>query len=285
MTTDSKSWQAISQRAVGQLPISIATSLAIESFVGIHPEKPTNKPEISGKSLLKINVRTLFRNLMGALETASKADVEVYTLAEALSNEMRAIEATIAEYSDGRCVCEFYYPTYADILSAFTRGIVKVPTTPGQRYYATLESGAIKALLTEVSGGSSVITLKREFQENNCDAVIITHYPIDLLQKYKFRSLALLESHTGVIKHPYMWNTKLYNGKEFEILPFDRMTLQMFGDGVTFTPMPIKIRQRMYGIAVKNAFTPASTKDFVIHCTVMNRDPALEVLVKDLYVK
>lgn len=285
MTVDSKSWQAISQRAVGQFPISVATSLAIESFIGVLPEAPTDSPEINKRDLIKISVRTMFRNLFGSLVTEQKGDVEVYSLAETLANEMRTIESLIAEHSDGRCQTEFYYCSYMDLLNKFQKALVKVPNTPGQKYYANLEAGTCKALMKEVTGGSMVAQYVRDFSDSNASAVIVSHYPIDLLQRYRFQSLSLLESHTGAVKPPMMWNTKLQNGRELEILPFDRMTLQMFGDGVMFSPMPLKIRQRVYKIAVDKGWTPATTKEYVIRSIEENRDPALEVLVKDLYRK
>lgn len=285
MSLDSISREALAGRAVGQFPISIATSLAIESAVGIHEDFPSDTPPILKRGLLMVNVRTLIRNLWGSLEKDEKVKLNEYTMAEAISNEIRTIESVIAEYADGRCECIFFECTYGDLMGKFHRGLVKVPNTPGQMAYAAIERAVVKLLRTEFAATCTVVEYVRSFPDMHERAMIITHYPIDLLQRYRFDNLVLLESHTGAIKPPTQWNTKLHNGKELSMIPFDRMTLQLFGDGVIFQPMPIKIRQRVLEIATKHNWSAITTKDYVIKCVVENRDPALEMLVKDLYRK
>ncbi|MNZ57992.1 hypothetical protein D3C78_759890 [compost metagenome] len=109
---------------------------------------------------------------------------------------------------------------------------------------------------------------------------------MDLLQRYKFSSLTLLESHTGAAKPPALWYTKLTNGKELEHIPFDRMTLQFFGDnGNLFTGYPIKFRRIMLDIAKKNRWTALTTKDYIIQSVKKAYEPELERLVLNLYSK
>lgn len=285
MSVDSISRDTLAERAMGQFPISIATSLAIESLVGILPEAPVAAPEILKRDLFMVNVRTLFRNLLGAVETDHRNKLDEFTMAEAISGEMRAIEAIVSEHSDGRCEVRFYFCSHTDILRKFDRALFKAPNTTLQHQYIAMETTTIKYLLKEFKDSAPIAQYTTEFPDTNANAVILSHYAIDLLQRYKFANLILLESHTGALKPPMLWNTKFVNGREFEIVPFDRAMLQIFGDGVIFSAMPIKIRQRVYNIATKNKWTPASTKALVIHSVEMNRDPALEVLVKDLYSK
>jgi hypothetical protein len=179
----------------------------------------------------------------------------------------------------------FYYCSYDDFLRKFTKSIPKTANTILQKQNAASEMSVIKYILGEMKDQAPVEKYTTDFPNIDADTAILTHYPIDLLQRYKFKSLVLLESHTGAIKPPMMWNTKLHEGRDLEIIPFDRMSLQIFGDNVLFVPMAVKIRQRVYKVATKNAWTPATTKDFVIYSIEQNRDPALEVLVKDLYRK
>ena len=277
--------EVLSNRAVGQFPLSIATSLAMESSIGILPEAPAVAAEIKNRDLIMVNVRTLLRNLLGSIPKEDKGRLENYTIAEAIVGEMRVIEQLAAEHSNGRCSVEYYHCTYSDVQLKFSRALLKIPVTPLQVAYLAMENDVLKYMKEDFKTAPPIEQLTRNFKDHHVDALIITHYAIDLLQRYRFNSLSLLESHTGAIKAPLLWNTKLKDGKEFEILPFDRMTLQMFGDGVIFAPMPIKIRQRLYSIAVKQGWTPASTKDWIIQGVTAHRDPALEVLVKDLYRK
>lgn len=285
MSVDSISRDALSQRTMGNFPISIATSQAIESFIGKLPEAPTADPEIRRRDLLMINIRTLIRNIFGSMDKDQRAKVDEYNVAESLIAEMRTIEGIITEESDGVCQTMFYYCSYDDFLRKFTKSIPKTANTILQKQNAASEMSVIKYILGEMKDQAPVEKYTTDFPNIDADTAILTHYPIDLLQRYKFKSLVLLESHTGAVKPPMMWNTKLHEGRDLEIIPFDRMTLQIFGDNVLFVPMAVKIRQRVYKVATKNAWTPATTKDFAIYSIEQNRDPALEVLVKDLYRK
>lgn len=283
MSADSISRDILTARAVGQFPISIATSLAIESAFGILPEAPSESPEIHKRDIVLVNIRTLFRNILGSVATEEKTKLSEYTIAEVMAAEMRTIETLVSEYSDGRCSAGFYHCSYKDLNSEFPRSIPRTANTPGQKVYQAMEGAAVKLIKTNQITTPPISWLNRKFPESQARALILSHYPIDLLQRYKFSALSLLESHTGAIKPPVMWNTKLHKGRELDVIPFDRMTLQLFGDGIIFSPMPVKIRKRVYNIAIKKNWTPATTKDYVIHCIEQNRDPALEVLVKDLY--
>lgn len=283
MSPDDISRVLLTERAVGQFPISVATSLAIESLVGILPEAPAEKPPIQDYDTLWINIRTLIRNMLGALDTDKRKHLTEYTVAEYIVNEMRAIETVCIEHGDGRFDVEFYVCSYTDLAYNFNKSILKVPNTPGQKHAYLFEQAVLEIIDKDFKGHIPYHHLTRTFPEVLARALLLSHYAIDLLQRYRFQDVALLESHTGAIKPAPMWNTKLHNGKELERIPFDKMTIQMFGDNVTFSPMAIKVRKKMVELAEKHKWTPLSTKDFVIHCVEQNRDPALEALVKDLY--
>lgn len=283
MSLESVSRDLLTNRAVGQFPISISTSLAIESLIGIYPEAPSAHPPIQDHDALWVNMRTLIRNLMGAIKTEDRKHLTEQTVAEYIVNEMRAIEAVCVEHGDGRFDVAYYKCSYSDLTYTYNKAILKVPTSPGQKASHIFEEAVLKVIDDEYQGHIPYLTLNRKFPEAHVKVLLISHYPVDLLQRYKFDSLTLLESHTGAVKPPGMWNTKLKDGKELERIPFDRMTVQMFGDGVTFTPMNLKVRQKLIELSEKNKWTPMTTKDFVIYCVEQNRDPAIEALVKDLY--
>lgn len=285
MAVDSISRNTLAERTVGNFPISIATSQAIESLIGKLPEAPTADPHIGHIDLLMVNVRTLIRNVFGSLDKEARKRVDEYNVAETLVAEMRTIEQIVTEESDGRCQTMFYYCSYDDFLRKYTKSIPKTANTLLQKQNAAAEHTTAQYLLNDFRDQAPIEKYVTDFPNIDARTAIMTHYPIDLLQRYKFKSLVLLESHTGAIKPPMMWNTKLSDGRELEIIPFDRMSLQVFGDNVLFVPMGIKIRQRVYKIAKDRAWTPATTKDYVIYSIEQNRDPALEVLVKDLYRK
>lgn len=269
---------------MGQYPVSIATSLALESLMGILETDPNAEdPLVNHTELLMVNIRTLLRNLYSSIETAKRVFLDEYTIAEALVNEMRTIESILMEASDGRCFAQFYYCTYVDANRKFPKALIKPVRTPAQQFYWKMEKTVIGFMTDDFKSGPGFKRYTTDFEETTSSAVIITHYPVDLLQRYKFSRLTLLESHTGAIKTPLMWNSKLQSTSNVDNLPFDKMTIQMFGDGVMFSPMPIKIRERVLEVAKKDNWTPSKTKDFVIASITNRRDPALEILVKEMY--
>lgn len=264
-------------------PLSIATAEAIESAFGFKIEGEESKPPIQEYDLLLVNVMTLYRNLMGSIPVKDHKPLRPYPVAEVLATEMRVIEERVSELTDGRCTVGFYHCTYNDIVNNFSRALIKSPTTALQKERRAFESSTWLTLRDEIVARPPIQQWDRKFDELGGRCLLLSHYPIDLLNRYRFSKLDLLESHTGAIKPPHMWNTKLKGGWDLEYLPFDRFTLQMFGDDTHFAPMPIKIRKVVYNIAVKKRWDHATTKDYVIHSIVQHRDPALEALVKDLY--
>lgn len=264
-------------------PLSVATGIAIESVLGRLEEAKDEYPPILDHDLFMVHIRTIYRNLIGSIKTEDRKTLTPYTLAEALSTEMRIIEAVISEASEGKCSVEFYHCDYSTITRDFGKSLPKLANTPGQKAAVALEHSTYMALKTDIMMKPPISHFNRKFPDKGGRGLILTHFPVDLLNRYKFKSLNLLESHTGAIKPPALYNTKLREGWGLEQIPFDKMTLQMFGDNQHFSPMPKKVRMTVFNIAVKNKWNHATTKDYVIHCIVKNRDPALESLIKDLY--
>lgn len=264
-------------------PLSVATGIAIASCMGLLEEAKDIVPPITKMDVFLIHTRTIYRNLIGSVKTEDRKHLTPYVLAEILASELRVIEVLVSEVSEGRCAVEFYHCSYVSIMNDFSKSLPRIPNTPGQKLAVALEFATFKALKTDIMSKPPIHYWNRKFPEFGGRGLILTHFPVDLLNRYKFQTLALLESHTGAIKPPSVWNTKLREGLGLEQLPFDRMTMQMFGENTHFAPMPKAIRMVLFNIAVKNKWTHAVTKDFVIYCVTQNRDPALEVLVKDLY--
>jgi hypothetical protein len=64
--------EILAGREMGQLPVSIGTSLALESVTGILPEHETDDPDIHKFDSLWVNVRTLFRNIVASIPSDQK---------------------------------------------------------------------------------------------------------------------------------------------------------------------------------------------------------------------
>lgn len=274
----------LSEREFGpNEPLSIATAIAMDSCMGLLEEAKDVYAPILDYDLLYVHIRTLYRNIIGSIKTAERSKLTPYALAEVLATEMRVIETLVVEKTDGKSTTEFYHCTYTSIMRDFPKSLARTPTTNGQKSAYALEFATYKALKEDIMMKPPIEYLNRKFSDKGGKCLLLSHYPVDLLNRYKFRELKLLESHTGAIKPASVWNTKLKGGWDMQQLPFDKMTMQVFGDNIHFSPMDKKIRMKIFNIAVKNKWNHSTTKDYIIHCIVQNRDPMLEVFIKDLY--
>lgn len=271
----------VSGREMGAIPISIGTSLAIESALGILPDQETDKPFINDYEAVWINVRTLYRNLIGAIDHTSRSTLIYKDLVDAINNEMQIIESTFSHSTKGRVNVTFYVCSYASVSRRFPHAGHKHPNTPLQKENFALEQLTIRAL-TESHPNHDYREFDVDFDGVQQNTLIITHYPIDLLNRYKFKMLSLLETHTGAVKSPGRWYTKLHTVSGVSI-PFDRMTLQIFGDNILFSPVPMAIRRAILRIAEANKWTAVSTKELIVKSIKTEHDPVLEAFILKLY--
>ncbi len=274
--------QRMAMREVGALHLSIGTSLALESFCGILPEQETKNPLVERVQELWINVRTLVRNLHGALDHETKELIRPEVLVQGIMEELQIIESVLQRYSGGRCKPVFYYCGYLDLARKHPNAVLKEYRTPKQQFYRELEQTSVH-LVSENSAEGQVKRFENGIKGSGLKAAIITHCPIDLLHRYEFLELLLLESHTGTIKPPATWNTKLQGGKDLPRIPFNKMTLQLFGDGVMFSSMPPKLKKYIVELAEADRWNTATTKEKIIHSIKQKRDPVAEAFYLSLF--
>lgn len=265
------SYADIDGRSVGQYPLSIATSLAIESAFGVHPEIKVTKPPIQDYDELWINARTLFRNLIGSITSEGIRTVTSQELKSAIFDEMQMIDSLVSEQTGGRVKVIHYISNYADIESNYPHATIRRDNTPKQKEYSQLLEKVFTALLKEVPPGY-VRTFKLKLvpdaskpmdvaRMKAIKALILTHYAFDLLSYKNFGSLTLLESHTGAIKDRSQWYTKYYQGKELSMIPFREDLIQVFGDNETFRTHDPKLRRDIVEIAKKYKWSSVTTYD------------------------
>lgn len=225
----SDSSKLLAQRDLGQYPLSIATSMAIEALRDVHPDIPPRTPKTATHyDQLWVNLRTLYRNLMGALPRGSRGrcspeDVWDYLLQETVQLTRIVGEAGVEVV--------FYRCDYRNLQQVFPDAKLAVPSTKLQRFDHDYEEAVFalnknpdryRRFNWKVEAGQG---------ERGKRVLMLTHYPTDLLSRYEFAELSLLESHTGVIKPHTQFNTKLKDRREDFSAPFNLFTLQVFGDG------------------------------------------------------
>jgi hypothetical protein len=254
--------EAIDQREKGQIPISIATALALEGAFGIYPDRPESPAPITGNvKQLWINLRTLIRNFYGSVKSDRKILITPPYAANALIEEINIIESAVHQYSNGQVSVVFYYCNYEEVVRKFPKANVKSISTENQKIQHTLEVQTLQFILQQ-EPNCDIRKMGLDFGNNHPSSLILTHYPIDLLNRYGFQRLDLLESHTGVIKPPSQWHTKLTGGKELDFLPFCKFTLQVFGDGGNlFSPQSSSVKNKVIELAKQDRWTTVTTRE------------------------
>ena len=99
---EQRTMTALSGREKGQLPISIATSLALEGAFGILEDHPNVNPPIHRFEALYINLRTLLRNIAGSVDADTNAVLTAEDLSATLVNELQIIEAAVKQFTAGK---------------------------------------------------------------------------------------------------------------------------------------------------------------------------------------
>jgi hypothetical protein len=275
----------IANRVVGQYPLSIPTSLAIEAANGIHPDIVSKDIPIAKYQELWVNLRTLFRNFMGSLDKNVAAGIDFTEVAAALSDEMDNITNIIGDSSKQGTRVIFYVSNYK-FTNQYKHGVPRVDTTPGQKEYTALQNAVLKVL---INTDTSVMEARdlRLFDLKitpliKTSALFLTHYPFDILSHNNFSKFSLLESHTGAIKNEGQWYTKYYNGKELAMIPFRDDFIQIFGDAESFRPMAHNVRKELIELATHYKWSSVTTKDKIIYSLNQMRNHFLRDTIKSI---
>lgn len=272
-----------SERAVGQLPLSIATSLALESAFGIHPDIKVSSPPILQYNELWINLKTLFRNFEGSL--LKNATVSIQETADGMLEEVDKITELVTEYSRGKTKVVFFASNYNGMVGKYKHAVIRGDTTLLQKDHTDRYNKAVGHVLKTHQGDPQFRIFDRKLKGEGLQKVLIlTHIPYDLVSYKIFDSLTLLESHTGKIKERSSWHTKYLNGNELSIIPFREDLLQIFGDKETFKPMNIEFRNSIIAIAEKYKWSSATTTDKIRYGINTMANPYAKAVFNNLLI-
>lgn len=259
---------ALSNRAMSAFPVSIGTALALETL--FQPMQPAYDPmrvipqkvEIGNYQVLWVNLMTLYRNIIGALDKDGAKAVMAGDLSDTLAFEVDLIQRLVGEESLGKCECVFYASNYSGLHATHPHGLLREHKTERQRQYNHLMELTLGDFFKTQVRSESFQHFDRLIQPKLArKGLILTHYAYDLLAYPAFTELDLLESHTGAVKSRGLWYTKLSNSQNLVRMPFNSMTLQVFGDSQTFTAQPMKARLALIELADKYNWHPLLTRD------------------------
>lgn len=255
--------EGIAARAVGQYPLSIATSLALEGLAGIHEDHPEDKAPLLKYTAVWVNLRTLYRNFIGSLDKVLGEMMDPVEAAEAISEEMERITEIVRDINQ-HCTVHFYVSNFDSMERTYPKATIRMDNTVKQKAYTTMQTQGIRELLAHHKGAPNLSVFKRKLEYNKSElptVALLTHFAYDLLSAKIFKRMDLIESHTGVIKPRALWYTKFYQGKELVMIPFREDMLQIFGDNETFHPWAIGARKQIIDIAKEYSWSQVTTTD------------------------
>lgn len=257
--------KALSERALGTIPVSIATAMAIDGMYNRHPDiKKSSKLPASRAKIIYLNARTIFRNIHGAIEDVELASrVTAKSYAETLLNEVDEIRQALRQEEHPLDVV-LYLPTYRSIARYMGKGELRPLNTDRQKTYNRLENDTLQEIANSYkeTQDKPYLEVDMDIKVKDYQSIfILTHLPVDLLNVHNAADVFLVESHTGKIKAKDQWYTK-FHAERNPSVPFNKATLLFFGDsGGLFKPQNIKARKRIIDIATDrkwNAFTTIS---------------------------
>lgn len=254
--------ERLATRELGKLPLSIGTAIAFEALA-------TNP--IGKIGTIAVNLNTMFRNVFASLPREAAQELNPLSYVSTLLEEMTVIEDVVRQ-SDSSTKVFFYLPDYDKLLTKFPNARVRTANTDKQKVYAGLASDTLKVLRETVGFANTHELHVGQVSAGNFKgkAVVFTNHAVDLLS-VPFDT-ALLESHSGLFKYRSEWNTKLHSAVPLDRIPFNSLTLQVFGDSADFSPMNMTIKNFVLNLANERKWTPATTTDRVIYSLKNDKD-------------
>lgn len=276
------------ERTKGLYPISVATSLALESLFNIHPDITHEVPPHGQMNRFWINLRTMYRNIMGAVPSDVVSEIDPRAVAQVMFEEMEYIQDLFQEQTHVVEV-QYYFCNYRNLEKRFPLAHVRFDRTEKQKHHTRHQLMTMEHLFKRIAPYQTKDhELVRLYEEKikspypaKAHTVFLTHLAIDLLEAQQFGQVHLIESHTGAYKPRSLWYTKLYDGKHLSMIPFIPVFLQIFGDTTMFSPHPDKkLKSDLIELAKKYHWTPTSTTALIRHSLESMLNPyAKEILL------
>src|SRR5690606_11732596 len=191
----------LNQRNFGNLPISISTSLAIESLID------ENKSETKKYDELWINLRTLVRNIFTSLDAETQTMVSDYEMAYVAIDEIQEIESILKEDFPMLRV-KFYINFYDKLKKRFKEANIREAKTERQKFYRILLDNAYKNISDYYGQEKKILAFNSDIEPQLASkAIFLTHTLVDLVSETHFKEVVLLESYTGKLKDKSQWYT------------------------------------------------------------------------------
>lgn len=250
----------IRERVYSSVPVSVGTGLALESLV--------QQPLAKYQSLL-FNARTLVRNAAAAFELEGEVLPTHEELLSALKEDVfQIVEALIPLTETRQFDIIFYYPAYDRLPFIFPEAKVKLDSSPNLTPYQSATSTLFKSVIADFMAAHPNVFVKTKvgLPRFNGKALVLSHHMVDFITTKAYSRLNLIESHTGAVKKFTQLNTKMTGGSKLAEMPFNQLTLQVFGDkAVNFYSLSGLLKNALLVIAKDGNWKPDTTLDYCRH--------------------
>lgn len=252
-------------RTMASFPVSIASGLALESIFEPIIDRYDDKKEIHKIKLDKykyhvINVYTIIRNILGAVDQVKKKDTLIYSskLPETVINELEVIKNL---YIGTKTEPIFIMPDY------------KIPLAnlnfkkENHSWYYYLELIDKLAKRTIVNNTLVKVSTEYKLPRTHENVLITSHIQLDYLNVKNIPNLDILQSHTGELVPTKDFNSKYHpiGAKTLEVFPFIEELYFYLGDNTLIKPVKVSLRYQLHELALVNKWNFRTTREKVIN--------------------
>lgn len=282
----------LANRTITSFPLSVGTGLAMEAClptigVSIDPERKFEKFSLTQYQQIWFNLLTLHRNMINSLETQYKREVDYKACGVTLSDEINFLRKHISDTFQGQVKPVFYACHYDALPTRFRHAALRNIGDGHEKDDATIlmERSVSTAIMDQQDHPDVIVFDKRIKPKLPVKALILTNYAIDLLEYSEFLKLDLLESHTSTRKTHSQWNTKFsgtLTDEEALRIPFNALTLQIYGEPRFFGVMKKSARQALSNLAKLKKWTTTTSDDVVLR---QLRDVSLDAYTSSVFIE
>lgn len=246
-------------RITSAFPISIGTAHALESLFEptkdvIDPDRQVNKIKLSDHDVCMINLTTLIRNLINAIKNKNHILMNQELFYNILMFEIDLIIEMFSRINIDPILysSDFNINRYKSFLRKKSK-------------YDLLLINIENRIIGGIRDNYKVMEFNNVISGNGLRGILLTHDILDLVNTRSFKTVNLLESHTGVLKNESRWGSKYIKikGLNLETLPLNISLLEIYGDRNLFIPKPMKARKALFGLLENKNITPYDSESRV----------------------
>lgn len=251
------------ERELGTHSVSINTDAVISTL-----EQPAYRPKIE---FVYINLDTIVRNFFASMTALNQEHLDLDTSLTMLLDELRIIHDLV------QINHVFYYQPVKEVKFAFPKATLKVARTEKQLMAAARLKIVMDHLVYELStdkdntvpglykGIVPFLIIGKKLPPRMVNTGVLTHHPHQILKRFDFPALYLLESRTGKVKSFDKFNTKLNGISEDDPIPFNEYTLQLIGDTALFVGVPSKLKKELRSIGQQRRWSSITSVSKFVH--------------------